>query len=125
MFQKAPGLFYGPSQIHGRGVFCTHPLSAGDVIEICPVIVLPEKEIDLLTHSLLYEYYFLWGELHNQCAIALGYGSLYNHSITPNAEFTPDFSDDTIIYTALEDINAGDEITVDYQAGAKVRALWF
>jgi len=74
---------------------------------------------------LLYEYYYLWGEGHDTCAIALGFGSLYNHSTHPNAEFIPDYSDDTIIFTALRDIAAGEEITVDYQAGAVVRALWF
>jgi SET domain-containing protein len=125
MLQRTPGLYYAPSHIHGRGVFCTHPLSEGDLIEISPVIVLPEKEIELLSHSLLYGYYFSWGEKQDQCAIALGYGSLYNHSEEPNAEFTPDFSDDTILFTALRDIPAGEEITIDYQSGAIVRALWF
>jgi SET domain-containing protein len=125
MMQKAPGLYYAPSELHGRGVFCVHPLSVGDIIEICPVIVLPASEIDLLSHSVLYEYYFLWGEQRDHCAIALGFGSLYNHSTEPNAEFTPDYGDDTLIYTALKDIPAGEEITVDYQAGASVRALWF
>ena len=125
MLQRTPGLYYAPSTIHGRGVFCTHPLSQGDIIEISPVIVLPENEIELLSHSVLYEYYFSWGEQEDQCAIALGYGSLYNHSERPSAEFTPDFSDDTILFIALRDIPAGEEITVDYQSGAIVRALWF
>ena len=123
--QRAPGLYYGPSDIHSRGVFCAHPLTTGDIIEICPVIVLPTKEIDLLSHSRLFEYYFLWDKQLDKCAIALGYGSLYNHSVSPNAEFTPDYGDDTIIFTALQEIEAGEEITVDYQAGAAVRALWF
>ncbi len=125
MLQKAPGLYFAPSDLHGRGVYCAHALSEGDVIEICPVIVLPQEEIDLLTHSLLYEYYYLWGEQHDHCAIALGFGSLYNHSVDPNAEFVPDYGDDTIIFTALRNIAEGEEITVDYQAGAAVRALWF
>lgn len=125
MLQKTPGLYFASSQIHGRGVFCAHPLTAGDVIEICPVIVLPGHEKDVLSHSLLYEYYYLWGEHQEQCAIALGYGSLYNHSVRANAEFTPDYNDDTIIFTALRDIETGEEITVDYQGGRTDHALWF
>jgi SET domain-containing protein len=125
MFQRAPGLYYGPSDLHGRGVFCTHPLSPGDVIEICPAIVLPETEVLLLGKSRLYEYYFTWGEQQTQCAIALGYGSLYNHADTPNAQFTPDHQDDTLIIEALSEISAGTEITVDYHAGKLVRRLWF
>ena len=123
--QHAPGLYYGPSEIHGRGVFCAHPLAPGDVVEICPVIILEATEIDLLSQSLLFEYYFLWGERQDACAIALGYGSLYNHSRRPNAEFIPDYGDDTINFVAIANITAGQEITVDYQAGAAVRALWF
>jgi SET domain-containing protein len=108
-----------------RGIFCAHPLTAGDVIEICPVIVLPGHEKDLLAHSLLYEYYYLWGERQEQCAIALGYGSLYNHAVRANADFTPDYNDDTIIFTALRDIEPGEEITIDYQGGRTDHALWF
>jgi SET domain-containing protein len=125
MLQRAPGLYYGPSNIHGRGVFCTHVLSAGDVIEICPVIVLPETEVLLLAKSRLYGYYFSWNAEQSGCAIALGYGSLYNHADAPNAEFTPDHQDDTLIIEALHEISAGAEITVDYHAGALVRRLWF
>jgi len=125
MLQRAPGLYYGPSPIHGRGIFCTHTLSAGDIIEICPVIVLPAEEVDLLAQSKLFGYYFSWGSENKACAIALGYGSLYNHASKPNAEFTPDFGDDTLIVEALVDISPGTEITLDYQAGAVVRRLWF
>jgi uncharacterized protein len=125
MMQKAPGLYYAPSTLDGRGVFCTHDLSAGDIIEICPVIVLLPEERTLLADSKLYGYYFLWGEAQDHCAIALGYGSLYNHADHPNADFTPDYDDDTLVITTLTEIPAGTEITIDYQAGAAVRQLWF
>ena len=36
----------------------------------------------------LYNYCFSWGDNYEHTAIALGYGSLYNHSYTPNAIFT-------------------------------------
>ena len=125
MLQRTPGLYYAPSAIHGRGVFCTHPLSTGDLVEICPVIVLPETEVATLKDSVLFAYYFTWGESQNMCAIALGYGSLYNHDPDPSAEFIPDYGDDTLIIQALRDIPPGTEITIDYQAGAVVRELWF
>ena len=125
MLQQAPGLYFAASDIHGRGVFCAHALKKGDLIEICPVIVLPQEEIDMLTRSHLNGYYFAWGAAMDHAAIALGFGSLYNHAIEPNAEFVPDYSDATIEFTALKDIPAGEEITVDYHAGAPHIKLWF
>ena len=124
ILQHAPGLFYAPSEIHGLGVFCSHDLAPGDVIEICPVIVLTSDELPPRAHT-LYQYYFVWGEQQSRCAIALGYGSLYNHDDMPNADFTPDFSDDTLIITAVTEISAGTEITIDYHAGAVTRENWF
>ena len=46
-------------------------------------------------------------------ALALGYGSLYNHSYQPNARYD-DESGQTKVFTAIRDIEAGEEITVNY-----------
>jgi SET domain-containing protein len=45
--------------------------------------------------------------------LALGYGSLYNHSYHPNARYD-DAAGPTKVFTALRDIAAGEEITVNY-----------
>ena len=45
--------------------------------------------------------------------LALGYGSLYNHSYRPNARYV-DLSERTKLFTAIRDIAAGEEITVNY-----------
>jgi SET domain-containing protein len=37
-----------------------------------------------------------------------------NHSDTPNASFTRDFDALTMTFTALRDIEVGEEITIDY-----------
>jgi hypothetical protein len=42
-----------------------------------------------------------------------GYGSLYNHSYRPNARYV-DLAGRTKVFTALRDIAAGEEITVNY-----------
>jgi SET domain-containing protein len=46
---------------------------------------------------------------------ALGYGSLYNHSYHPNARYD-DRGEQTMVFTAIQDIAPGDEITVNYNA---------
>ncbi len=46
-------------------------------------------------------------------ALALGYGSLYNHSFHPNARYD-DRGQQTKVFTSLRDIESGEEITVNY-----------
>ena len=74
-----------------------------------------------------YIYYFLWEEEGYKGCIALGYGSLYNHSKEANAIFIFDYTDDTIKIECQSDIPAGQEILVDYTGeGLRSEAdLWF
>src|SRR5690242_8740348 len=69
---------------YGRGIFATRNIKKGEYIEIAPVIVIPYAEWKPMRGSILSNYIFRWDE---DKAIALGYGSLYNHSYTPNARY--------------------------------------
>lgn len=120
--QQAPGLYFGPSELHGLGVYCSNLLKGGDLIELAPVIVLENMTIDFLRNSVLYNYYFLWGE---KPALGLGYASLYNHSSVPNAEFVLDFGERLIQFKALQEIPPGTEITTDYHSGRPDLDVWF
>ena len=56
------------------------------MIERVPVVTFDVQEIfNPVRRSKLAEYVFKWGD--GVVAIALGYGSLYNHSYDPNAAF--------------------------------------
>ncbi|MDJ0340705.1 SET domain-containing protein-lysine N-methyltransferase [Streptomyces sp. H10-C2] len=57
-------------------------------------------------------------------AIALGYGSLYNHSALPRARYHKNFPAGVVEFVAAHDIAAGCEITVDYTDGG-TNELWF
>jgi hypothetical protein len=111
---RNPALYIAPSDLGGRGVFTGVPIKKGDLIEICPVIVMKKGEIPLLDKTTLYDYYFLWGDDQEQSAIALGYGSLYNHAAPSNADYGMDFDYETIEIQAIRDIEAGEEITINY-----------
>lgn len=105
-------------------MFCTEDILAESVIEICPILVIPgEQAKEIVRGYVLYDYYFEWKK--DSIAIALGYGSLYNHAPTPNAIFDPDFKNQHIIIKAVMDIPAGTEILVDYHAGNPDEAVWF
>ncbi|MDP4011489.1 MAG: SET domain-containing protein [Candidatus Roizmanbacteria bacterium] len=108
----------------GRGIFTSKPIKAGEIIEICPVIILPQKDYPLIKQTLLRNYYFMWGT--NTVAICLGYGSLYNHSYTPNATYMKKIKEKTIEFIALRDVKKNEEILVNYNYGNPddKRVLW-
>lgn len=118
-------LFIASIENKGRGVFAAVTFSKDDVLEVCPLIITNPEDLSALHTTYLHDFYFLWGQAQNQAAIALGYGSLYNHSDTPNAYFNYDYDNKTIDFVALSSIEIGQEITVDYQAGMETRDLWF
>src|SRR3954464_6466056 len=105
----------------GRGVFARRLIRKGEVIERVPMLVLPAEETE--DSSVLSNYCFAWGR--NTIALALGYGSIYNHSYRPNARYD-DVGPQTKQFTALKDIPPGQEITVNYNGNPKSRsAVWF
>lgn len=122
---QIPNLYIAQTDF-GRGVFTATPIPAGSVIEICHVILIPKAELPIIHKTVLHDYYFLWGQDMQQCALALGYGSLYNHAIHPNANFILDLGQDTIDIEAIKDIAAGEEITINYHGDpGDEEKLWF
>lgn len=124
--QRAPSLFISSSDLDRRGVFTAEPIAADSLLEICPVIVLPEEDLPHIDETELHDYYFMWGEDEKKCGIVLGYGSLYNHSFSPNAEYRANYQNGTLNFYALRDIAAGEEITVNYNGDpGDDSPLWF
>lgn len=96
----------------GRGVFATEDIPAGTEIERVPVLLMPEDDaLNDVCSDLLSHYVFEWEE--GVVALALGFGSMYNHSYDANARYD-DEGKQTKVYTAVKDIVAGEEITINY-----------
>jgi hypothetical protein len=76
---------------------------------------VPQAQLPNLDATIVFEYYFTWLQ---GGGIALGYGSLYNHSDAPNAECVKDVSNDLLTIRAIASIGVGDEITFSYSASA-------
>ena len=119
-----PGLYITSAGSRGRGVFSSQAITKDSIVEVCPVIVLPATDFERIHNSFLHDYYFLW-EGEQVTALALGYGSLYNHSESNNADYEMDFADQTITIRALRDIRPGEEICIDYTDGQDRTTLWF
>ena len=126
MSQQIPNLYVGPSEIHDRGMFCATFIPEGSIIEICPVIYVPAKDMEKVKQTSLYDFYFIWGEDEKSGAIALGYGSIYNHSYQPNARYYVDFEALTLEIFAIKDIQPGEEITFNYNGTPEDQSkVWF
>lgn len=116
----------GASEARGRGVYAAVDIAEGTLLEECPVVVLPPEDVPRLLETALRDYYFVWGGTGDAAAIALGYGSLYNHAREPNAMYVRKHEALTIAFFALRRIAAGEEITVSYHGGFGDRGdVWF
>ena len=121
-------IYVGRSKIldAGRGVFANCDIKKGEIIESCPIIEIPKYDTSNLTESVLVTYFFYFGKNKERSAIALGLGSIYNHTYTPNAKFRIKQKDMLIDFIALENIKKGNEITINYYNGNPQNSpLWF
>ncbi len=110
----------------GRGVFARGEFKRGDLIERVPVILVPAKQRQKLDETDLYNYAFEWEEVGGTIAIALGYGSLYNHSYRPNAAYNEHPREEVMDFYAIKTIRLGQEITVNYNGEPDDQEpLWF
>ena len=108
-----------------RGVFASQKIADGELIESCPIIYLTKEDYPLAKQTTLLKYYFL-NEPEDRSAIALGYGSLYNHSYEPNATYKKRLEEGFIDFFAIKDINPDEEISVNYWYGepSNKKKLW-
>ena len=69
----------------GRGVFALKNIKKDEVVEMCPIMIINEKDYLHLKKTILGGYVF--GYTGRAAMLALGYGSLYNHHNSPNAMY--------------------------------------
>jgi SET domain-containing protein len=110
----------------GRGVFSYKPIDKDEIIEECPLIVFPTEDYDLITSTQLANYSFFFNKDENTLAIAMGFGSLYNHVFPSNASHSIDKDKKLIIIYAIRYIKAHEEICINYNGDHENDSLeWF
>jgi len=119
--------YIGPKK--GRGVFCHAALAKDTLLEIAPVLLLPDADALTLKQTRLIDYIFEVPEISKNTArgsglpaatplsgLAMGMASFCNHAAKPNARYT--FAEDgTSVYFYLyadSDIAADTEICISY-----------
>lgn len=92
----------------GRGVFARETMYRGETVESCPLVLMRRASVMLPLDHYVYE----WSP--TKYALALGYGSLYNHSFDPNAFYEFDTKAKLIRIQVRRIIRRGDEIRINY-----------
>jgi SET domain-containing protein len=93
------------SSLHGYGVFATKTIRKGQVIEECYVILTRGGDKGLE------DFYF---DAKKKNAVILGFGSIYNHSDEPNADYKINMKRRVATFVATKTIQKGEEIFVSY-----------
>ena len=105
----------------GRGVVADRRLAEGDVIDRAPVIVIPASDWPLIQETVVSRFCFCWRDGADDTAVALGIGSLMNHSYSPNAFSQRRIRERVMEFIALRDIEEGEEITLNYNGDPEGR----
>jgi uncharacterized protein len=121
-----PCIYITGTEVMGLGVFTSEIIDQGTVVEESPVIVMSLDERKLLDQTSLHNYIFEWGEMKDQCCMALGYVPVYNHSYRSNCEYEMDFDKNIITIRAVRFISAGEELFINYNGDwNNDKPLWF
>lgn len=120
------GLYLDETAEKGRGVFTRVDLPPMKVVEISSVLVMDDQARKHLDQTALHDYIFEWDDVLGQCCVAWGYISMYNHSYNANCEYEMDFEQRTMKITTVRVINAGEELTINYNGDwNNEKPLWF
>lgn len=105
--EHAPGIGFGRGH-RGRGVFALRRFDEGEVVEICPAVVVADED----AAGVVRDYVFSAGQ-PGKLWLVLGYAMLYNHSEEPNL-FHRSAGRLLIEFVALRDLAIGEELTHNY-----------
>lgn len=94
----------------GRGVYSTTAIKANTLIESSPILLIPHEEFD--TSSILDLYVYKYNK--TTAALALGLGSLFNHSDTPNVIYQVNYKTNCIEFMTNVDIKKNTQLFIDY-----------
>jgi SET domain-containing protein len=113
MLYRSNKIYVDDSPVHGRGVFAAEKIKAGEILEECYYIKVPE---DLSYPQILRDHFFSWPKGESGLVICLGFGSIFNHSDNSySADWETDTKKNKIIFFATRNIEMGEEIFTNYQ----------
>jgi uncharacterized protein len=121
---RGADLYVAPSSRHGSGVFAARAFAPGELVERAPVLVFPPPQEALLAETELWGMVFTWED--GAVAVALGFGSLYNHAWHANARYEHDYERRVVEFCAVRPIGRDEEVTINYTGEPDgTGELWF
>lgn len=114
MLYRSGKIYVDYSYIHGRGVFASEFIKAGEILEECHFL---EMDKDLQYPEILHNHFFAWPKgIGNSLVLCLGYGSIFNNSDEfPNADWQTDTLKNKLIFFSIRNIDKGEEILTNYK----------
>ncbi|MGP1345541.1 MAG: SET domain-containing protein-lysine N-methyltransferase [Phycisphaerales bacterium] len=109
----------------GRGVFALRAFGRDDIVEVCPVVLATGSLPEPLSQR-VFDWRHLARSKHDH-ALALGFGSLYNHNDDANCRYFAER--DHLVICAVRGIAPSAELTINYNSRgggpAWPRNKWF
>jgi SET domain-containing protein len=101
----------------GRGMFATEAIKKGVCVHSAEIVLFKCSEIQRIKK--LGQYVYNFDSTHS--ALALGYGSLFNHSFNSNlcAQYREKSDRWVLTYIATRDIKKGEQLFIYYGADIK------
>jgi len=95
-----------------RCIKAARDIKAGEMIESCPVILIPNSEFDHFNKTILASYDYNWDDDFG--AFVLGYCVLTNHSFSANTIYKRNVAGKKMEYYAVKDIKKDEEVLINY-----------
>ena len=107
-------IYIASSDIHRWGVFTRKPIQQYDVIQESPYTTFGEDELENAPTIERYTYGAGYLDQVDEVVLGFGFAALFNHSEEPNVAYMLDPVNEVMRHYALEDIDAEEELVIDY-----------
>lgn len=105
-----------------RGVRALTSLVQGQLVEVAHCVLVPRQEYQQHSRHTVLEHYLFHSQSKGDMLLALGLGSLFNHSSRPNLNYRVDSARLIIRFYTVRPIMQGEELLIYYGPPKK---LWF
>lgn len=104
----------------GRGLESSQLILKDSIVECSELLVLSEVDTKKVNETDLKYYTFKYND--KQDCLVLGLGEIFNHSDTPNVDFSIELVNgrEMMVFRALKPIKQGEQLLIDYNHDIKV-----
>jgi len=109
-----PNVYVGRSDVHRWGLFTKENIAQYDVIQESPYCTFPENELEEAPTIERYSYASEVSTEVDEMVLGFGFAPMFNHNSDPNCAYILDTVNEVMRHYAIKDIEAGDELLLDY-----------